>query len=68
MAPKVICEVGCNHKGDFELAKKMIKVAKQFCEVDVIKFQKRSPKELLSMEEYNKPHPVPRKLIWIYIW
>lgn len=29
------------------------------CKIDVIKFQKREPKELLSPEEYNAPHPNP---------
>lgn len=56
---KVIAEIGCNHKGDLDLAKEMIKTASYFCEVDVVKFQKRSPRELLSEEEYNTPHPVP---------
>ena len=55
--PKVIAEIGCNHKGDFDLAKEMIKKAKKFCEVDVVKFQKRTNKELLSPEEYDTPHP-----------
>ena len=59
MKPKIICEIGCNHKGDIKIAKKMIEVAKVFCDVDVIKFQKRCNLELLSDEEYNKPHPVP---------
>ncbi len=57
--PKVIAEIGCNHKGDFKIAKKMIRIAKDFCDVDVVKFQKRNPKELLSEAEYNSPHPVP---------
>ncbi|MEZ5334871.1 MAG: N-acetylneuraminate synthase family protein [Methanolobus sp.] len=55
----VIAEVGCNHKGDMEIAHEMIKIAAQFCKVDVVKFQKRNPKELLTPEEYNTPHPVP---------
>jgi len=59
MKPKIICEIGCNHKGDIKIAKKMIEVAKEFCNVDVIKFQKRCNLELLSKEEYNTPHPVP---------
>lgn len=59
MKPKIICEIGCNHKGEIDIAKKMIKVAKEFCDVDIVKFQKRCPKELLSKEEFNKPHPVP---------
>ena len=62
MFPKalVIAEVGCNHRGDLEVAKEMIRSAKFFCDADVIKFQKRHNKELLSEEEYNTPHPNPR--------
>ncbi|WP_199203368.1 N-acetylneuraminate synthase family protein [Mycobacterium sp. shizuoka-1] len=56
-APTVIAEVGCNHAGDLELAKKMIRVAAEFCEVDVVKFQKRNPRELLTPEQYDAPHP-----------
>ncbi|AKB43002.1 N-acetylneuraminate synthase family protein [Methanosarcina vacuolata] len=56
---KVIAEVGCNHKGEMEVAHEMIKVAAEFCKVDIVKFQKRTPKELLTIEEYNAPHPVP---------
>ena len=57
--PFVAAEVGCNHMGDMQIAKKMIKIAAQFCEVDVVKFQKRNSKELLTLEEYNAPHPNP---------
>ncbi|MCH4889290.1 N-acetylneuraminate synthase [Acidaminobacter sp. JC074] len=57
--PKVIAEIGCNHKGDMELAHEFIKVAAYFCQVDAVKFQKRNNKELLTEEQYNTPHPVP---------
>ncbi len=57
--PFVIAEIGCNHKGDFEIAKEMIRVAKIFCKVDAVKFQKRSNRELLSKEQYDAPHPNP---------
>ncbi|MBR6014248.1 MAG: N-acetylneuraminate synthase family protein [Selenomonadaceae bacterium] len=57
--PYVIAEIGCNHKGDIEIAKEMIETAAIFCKVDAVKFQKRCPKELLTKEEYNAPHPVP---------
>jgi len=57
--PYVIAEIGCNHKGDIEIAKELIKVAKIFCNVDAVKFQKRHNKELLTEEQYNKPHPNP---------
>ena len=58
-APKVIAEVGCNHKGDMAIAKELIIAAATYCKVDVVKFQKRTNKELLTEEEYNAPHPNP---------
>ncbi|MCB4799709.1 N-acetylneuraminate synthase family protein [Neotamlana laminarinivorans] len=57
--PYVIAEIGCNHKGDMEIAKELIKVAKIFCNVDAVKFQKRNNKELLTEDQYNTPHPNP---------
>jgi N-acetylneuraminate synthase len=57
--PTLIAEIGCNHKGDLALAKEMVMVAKIFCQVSTVKFQKRNPRELLTSEEYNSPHPVP---------
>ncbi len=56
--PTIIAEIGCNHKGDFEIAKEMIRVAKVFCDAQFVKFQKRNPKELLTPAQYNAPHPV----------
>lgn len=57
--PYVIAEAGCNHKGEMEIAKELINVAAMFCHADAIKFQKRCPKELLTEEQYNAPHPNP---------
>lgn len=57
--PKIIAEIGCNHKGDMSIAKEMIMTAALYCKADVVKFQKRSNKELLTEEEYNAPHPNP---------
>lgn len=57
--PYVIAEIGCNHKGSMEIAHEMIKTASVFCKVDAVKFQKRCNKELLSVEQYNAPHPAP---------
>lgn len=57
--PRVIAEIGCNHKGKIEIAKEMINMAKIFCKADAVKFQKRNPSEMLSEEEYNAPHPNP---------
>ncbi|WPR71601.1 N-acetylneuraminate synthase family protein [Flavobacterium sp. NG2] len=55
--PYVIAEIGCNHKGDMEIAKELIKIAKIFCNVDAVKFQKRNNKELLTEAQYLAPHP-----------
>jgi len=55
--PFVIAEAGCNHMGQIEIAKNLIETAANFCKVDAIKFQKRCPKELLTPEQYNAPHP-----------
>lgn len=55
--PYIIAEIGCNHKGDMDIAKELIKVAKIFCNADAVKFQKRNNKELLTEAQYNAPHP-----------
>ena len=63
--PIVIAEIGCNHKGDINIAKKMIEQislmgdVNPLSKINCIKFQKRTNKILLSPEEYNAPHPVP---------
>jgi sialic acid synthase len=55
----VVAEIGCNHQGNIDKAVELIKMAAQFCKSDVVKFQKRTNRELLSEEEYNAPHPNP---------
>ena len=57
--PKIIAEIGCNHKGDMNIAHEMIITAATYCKADVVKFQKRHNKELLTEAEYNTPHPNP---------
>ncbi|MEM1158903.1 MAG: N-acetylneuraminate synthase family protein [Verrucomicrobiota bacterium] len=57
--PFLIAEIGCNHKGDMAIAKELIDKAVFFCSADAVKFQKRNPKELLSSDQYNAPHPNP---------
>ena len=43
-----------------EIAREMIMTAATYCKADVVKFQKRCNKELLTFEEeYNAPHPHP---------
>ena len=41
-SPKIIAEIGCNHMGNFETAKKLIETAATFCNADYAKFQKRN--------------------------
>lgn len=57
--PFIIAEAGCNHMGRMNVAKDLIETAAHFCKADAIKFQKRCPKELLTEEQYNAPHPNP---------
>src|SRR3954470_6474664 len=56
--PKVVSEIGCNHRGNFETAKELIKLSKD-AGAYAAKFQKRHNKELLTAEQYNAPHPNP---------
>lgn len=56
--PKVIAEIGCNHKGQFDIAIELLDLAKS-CGADVAKFQKRNNKELLTPDQYSAPHPNP---------
>ena len=56
--PKIIAEIGCNHKGDMNIAFELLDLAKS-CGADVAKFQKRHSKELLTKEQYESPHPNP---------
>ena len=57
--PTIIAEIGCNHKGDLDTAFEMIRTAARYCKADVVKFQKRCNRELLTEEEYSSPHPEP---------
>jgi N-acetylneuraminate synthase len=56
--PKVIAEIGCNHKGDMKIAKELISLAYS-SGAKYVKFQKRNNKELLTKEQYDAPHPIP---------
>lgn len=56
--PNIVAEIGCNHMGDIAIAKELIYLAKE-SGAKYVKFQKRNNKELLTVEQYNAPHPVP---------
>lgn len=51
--PYIIAEIGSNHNGDMDLARKLIDSAKQ-CGADAVKFQSWSPTSLISKEEYER--------------
>jgi sialic acid synthase len=51
----VIAEIGHNHQGDLEQAKRLIYAAKE-CGVDAVKLQKRSNRELYTREFYDQPY------------
>jgi len=55
---KVISELCCNHQGNFEMAKEMIKMSK-ICGADYAKFQKRNPVKAVPKEIQDQPHPCP---------
>ena len=59
--PRVIAEIGCNHMGQMELAKKFIRIAKDYCDVEAVKFQTRDVESWAKRypEMYNAPHPNP---------
>ena len=50
--PYVIAEIGANHNGDIELAKKMIDIAKE-CGADCVKFQSWTKDSIFSRKVYN---------------
>ena len=56
---RVVAEIGCNHKGDLSIAKDLVRAASE-SGADVAKFQKRSPRDLLTEEQYHAPHPNPK--------
>ena len=55
---KVIAEIGCNHKGEFDLALELIQKAKS-CGADVAKFQKRNPDKCVPEEQKNVMRSTP---------
>jgi len=54
----IIAEIGINHNGSTDLAKKLIKLAKD-CGCDAVKFQKRTIDTVYTKEYLNKPRESP---------
>lgn len=55
---KIIAEIGINHNGDLDVAKKLILMAKD-SGCDAVKFQKRTIDIVYSKEELEKPRQSP---------
>jgi N-acetylneuraminate synthase len=51
--PYIIAEIGANHNGDIDLAKKMIDTAKK-AGANAVKFQSWTPESLIAKEEYDR--------------
>lgn len=56
--PYLIGEIGINHNGNMQIAKKLID-AVSACESDCAKFQKRNPDKAVPEAEKNKPRETP---------
>jgi len=54
--PYFVAEIGQNHNGIFSNAIELIKEL-SIIGVPCVKFQKRCPRECLTPEQYNSPHP-----------
>ena len=54
----VIAEIGINHNGDLDIAKKLIDMA-VFAGCDAVKFQKRTVEEVYTKEELETPRENP---------
>ena len=54
----IIAEIGINHNGDLEIAKQLIKMAKE-CGADAVKFQKRQIGTVYAKEFLDSPRESP---------
>lgn len=54
----ITAEVGINHNGDINIAKKLIDIAKE-CGCDAVKFQKRTVEKVYSRESLDSPRESP---------
>ena len=56
--PYLIAEIGINHNGDLQIAKKLIDAA-HACSWDCVKFQKRNPDLAVPPEQKGQPKETP---------
>ena len=73
--PIIVAEIGCNHKGNFNIAKQMIREAKQ-CGADYVKFKREIIDTYLVINimphpvpyNFTEPHMVSTEIIWNLIY
>jgi len=58
MSTKIIAEIGINHNGSVDIAKKLIDLA-SFAGCDYVKFQKRTPELCVPKEQWSKKRTTP---------
>ena len=58
MATKIIAEIGINHNGDIDIAKKLIDISVE-SKVDIVKFQKRTINKVYSKKLLDSPRESP---------
>ena len=58
MGVLIVAEIGINHNGDIDIAKKLIDAA-LFARADAVKFQKRTVEKVFSKEELDEPRESP---------
>jgi len=56
--PYLIAEIGINHNGDMQIAKRLIDAA-HACSWDCVKFQKRNPDKAVPEAQKNEPKMTP---------
>ena len=60
-SPKVVAEIGCNHKGELDNAMELISTAAIFCKADYVKFQKRNNREHVCGSLHEDSSSSPRR-------
>ncbi|MEA1929452.1 MAG: N-acetylneuraminate synthase family protein [Patescibacteria group bacterium] len=58
----LVAEIGINHNGDMDIAKRLIDLA-AIAGASAVKFQTRTVGTVYSLEELARPRPVPRNLL-----
>ncbi len=54
--PYIIAEIGNNHQGSLDTALRMVQIAKEYCRVNAVKFQKRDNDSLFTKEFAQRPY------------